>query len=146
MNLELDLDFARRFTPENFFFGVANAPYLSEGGYNYPEGIKNSYATLELSDRIERSRESTRFWTDYEKHIELAASLGLNAFRMGVDWSRVQPSTSLEKTDPPPWSDDAVDGYARIVESHRPARHGADRHAASLHASRLGWARLLDAR
>ena len=93
MNLELDLDFASRFTPENFFFGVANAPYLSEGGYNDPDGIKNSYAVLELSDKMGRSRESTRFWTDYERHIELAASLGLNAFRIGVDWSRVQPST-----------------------------------------------------
>lgn len=117
MNLELDLDFEKAFDSNRFFFGVANAPYLSEGGYNFPEGIKNSFAVLELSDKIERSRESTRFWTDYEKHIELAASLGLNAFRMGVDWARVQPSTSLEKTGPPAWDDEAVDGYARIVET-----------------------------
>ncbi len=116
MDLELDFDFAAEFSAEKFFFGVANAPHLSEGGYNSPDGTKNSYAVLELSDRIQRSGESTRFWTDYEEHIALAASLGLDAFRMGIDWARVQPSTSLEKTDPPPWSDEAVDHYARMVE------------------------------
>jgi beta-glucosidase/6-phospho-beta-glucosidase/beta-galactosidase len=140
VNLELDLDFASRFTPDKFFFGVANAPYLSEGGYNYPDGIKNSFAVLELSDRIERSRESTRFWTDYERHIELAASLGLNAFRIGVDWARVQPSTSVEKTDPPPWDHEAVDRYARIVETI--IRNGMEPIVTPHHFTHPAWAGL----
>ena len=91
MRLELDLDFSAAFDKENFFFGVANAPYLSEGGYNYPDGIKNSYAVLELGGHIEPSKESTRYWTDYERQIKMAADLGLTAFRMGVDWARIQP-------------------------------------------------------
>lgn len=44
MNIELALDFAHHLSPENFFFGAANAPSLSEGGYNYPDRLKNSYA------------------------------------------------------------------------------------------------------
>ncbi len=36
--------------------------------------------------------EGIRFWTNYAEHIELAASLGLNAFRMGIEWARCQPS------------------------------------------------------
>jgi beta-glucosidase len=115
MSLELDLDFETVFRSDDFLFGVANAPYLSEGGYNRPDGIKNSYAVLELRGHMEPSGEATRFWSDYERQIGLAADLGLNAFRFGVDWSRVQPSTSLERTDPPAWDDRAVEGYARIT-------------------------------
>jgi beta-glucosidase/6-phospho-beta-glucosidase/beta-galactosidase len=116
MRLELDLDFKKHFDEKDFFFGVANAPYLCEGGYNYPDGMKNSYGVLELSDKIQRSKETIRFWTNYEEQIRLAASLGLNAFRMGVDWSRIQPSTSQEPHDSPPWDKTALDHYADIIE------------------------------
>ena len=117
MRLELNLDFEKHFADDNFFFGVANAPYLCEGGYNYPDGMKNSYGALELSGRIDKSGEAVRFWTNYEEHIKLAASLGLNAFRMGIDWSRCQPSPSTEPLDEPPaWDDAAVDQYADIIE------------------------------
>ena len=117
MRMELNLDFDHDFAPEKFFFGVANAPYLAEGGYNYPDGMKNSYGVLELSDKIEKSGESTDFWTNYAEHIRLAASLGLNAFRMGIDWSRCQPSPAMEALDePPPWDKAALDHYADIIE------------------------------
>ncbi len=116
MRMELNLDFKQHFAADNFFFGVANAPYLCEGGYNYPEGMKNSYGVLELSGKIEKSGEAIRFWTDYAEQIKLAASLGLNAFRMGIDWSRCQPSAATEQTDPPPWDEQALDHYADIVE------------------------------
>ncbi len=115
MRLELNLDFKKHFSEENFFFGVANAPYLCEGGYNTPDGIKNSYGVLELSDTIQRSGDAIRFWTNYEEQIKLAASLGLNAFRMGIDWSRIQPSSSLEPHEPPPWDEAALDHYADII-------------------------------
>jgi len=117
MRLELNLDFAKAFDPSEFFFGVANAPYLCEGGYNTPEGPKNNYGVLEESGRIERSGESTRFWTTYREHIALAASLGLNAFRMGLEWARIQPTRSYEPGDPPPWDEFALDRYAEIVRT-----------------------------
>jgi beta-glucosidase len=110
MELELDLDFKKHFSPENFFFGVANAPYLCEGGYNTPEGIKNSYGVLEASGTIERSGEAVRFWVHYEEQIKLAAALGLNAFRMGIDWARIQPTIKLEPHAPPAWDETAVTG------------------------------------
>ena len=115
MRLELNVDFERLFAPGEFFFGVANAPYLCEGGYNTKDGPKNSFGVLEASGRIENSGETTRFWTDYASHIELAASLGLNAFRMGIEWARIQPSPSLEPHDPPEWDYGAVDRYTDII-------------------------------
>jgi beta-glucosidase/6-phospho-beta-glucosidase/beta-galactosidase len=116
MRLELGIDFKQYFTPENFFFGVANAPYLCEGGYNMPDGIKNSYAHMEKQrDKYEPSGDAVRFWTNYEEQIKLAASLGLNAFRMGIEWSRIQPTKSMDPHDPPPWDYAAVDHYAKII-------------------------------
>lgn len=111
----IDLDYKSAFAPENFLFGVAYAPFLSEGGCNYPDGIKNNLAELELNGMIEKSGEAARFWTNYKEHFKLAASLGLNAFRMGVDWARVQPTTSLKPHDPPEWDWEAVDHYAEMI-------------------------------
>jgi hypothetical protein len=42
MRLELNLDFKERFTPEEFFFGVAYAPYCEGSGLNQPDGPKNT--------------------------------------------------------------------------------------------------------
>jgi beta-glucosidase/6-phospho-beta-glucosidase/beta-galactosidase len=115
MRLELNLDFKERFAPDRFFFGVAYAPYC-EGGLNEPEGLKNTDWTRERVGKRKRADEGIRFWTDYAEHIELAASLGLNAFRMGIEWARCQPSASTEPTDPPPWDKAALDHYADMVE------------------------------
>lgn len=115
MNLHLDLDFARHFAPDAFFFGVANAPYLCEGGYNTPDGPKNSYGYYEAEGTVPVSGETTRFWDDYDQHIELAAGLGLTAFRMGVDWSRVQPTRELAPGPAPAWDEAALDRYAAII-------------------------------
>lgn len=115
MRLELNLDFRMHFAADQFFFGVAYAPYC-EGGLNDPDGLKNT-------DWVPPERggggmgEGIRFWTDYAKHVELAASLGLNAFRMGIEWARCQPSASTAPTDPPSWDDAALDHYADMVES-----------------------------
>jgi hypothetical protein len=83
------------FPSTNFLFGVTNVPYLCEGGYNGPNKIKNSYPIMELRGNFERSGDTSRFWTNLEEQILLTASLGLNAFWMGIDWSRIQPTSLL---------------------------------------------------
>src|SRR5262245_17161728 len=113
MRLELNLDFEARFGPDRFFFGVAYAPYC-EGGLNEPDGLKNSDWARPGRDHS-KPYEGIRFWSDYAKHVELAASLGLNAFRMGIEWARCQPSASTEPTDPPDWDEAALDHYADMV-------------------------------
>src|SRR4051812_29807791 len=103
MNLHVDLNFRHAFSPDRFFFGVANAPYLCEGGYNTPDGPKNNFGYFEAQGKVPPSGETTRFWTDYEQHIALAARLGLDAFRMGVEWARVQPGRELAPGPAPEW-------------------------------------------
>jgi beta-glucosidase len=117
LRLELNLDFEERFAPDGFFFGVAYAPYCEGGGLNDPDGPKNSDWARTRDQPRTAPYEGIRFWTDYAKHVELAASLGLNAFRMGIEWARCQPSASTEPTDPPPWDETALDHYADMVET-----------------------------
>ncbi|MER3389784.1 MAG: family 1 glycosylhydrolase [Microcella sp.] len=114
MKLFLDLDFSH-FGRDRFFFGVANAPYLAEGGLNTPDGPKNSYGFLEQSGDFPVSGEGTRYWTDYQAHIDLAQSLGLTAFRTGIEWARVQPTRDLAAGPAPAWDEDALDRYADII-------------------------------
>ena len=115
MRLELNLDFEERFAPDRFFFGVAYAPYC-EGGLNGPDGSEE-HGLGAIRKPGDKRRRGIRFWTNYPKHVELAASLGLNAFRMGIEWARCQPSASTERTDPPQWDDAALDHYADMVEA-----------------------------
>jgi beta-glucosidase/6-phospho-beta-glucosidase/beta-galactosidase len=112
MRMELDLDFRTRLDADRFFFGVAYAPYCEGAGLNGPDGPKNT----DWVPGRQRAGEGIRFWTDYAQHVELAASLGLNAFRMGIEWARCQPSASTDPTEPPPWDDAALDHYADMVE------------------------------
>lgn len=112
---ELEKTFRDFKLPEGFLFGVGNSGYQSEGGYNRPGEPLNNWVWMERSGRAEVSGDATRFWTEYPAFIELAGGMGLNCFRLGVDWSRVQPSTSLRPGRRPPFDSGALEGYARIL-------------------------------
>ncbi|HEY7042524.1 MAG TPA: family 1 glycosylhydrolase [Nocardioidaceae bacterium] len=114
MRLDLDLDFVREFAPDAFMFGVAYAPYCEGAGLNHPDGPKNTDWTRRTSGR--ETDEGLGFWTNYADHVRLAASLGLNAFRLGIEWARCQPSASTEPTQAPSWDEDALDHYADMIE------------------------------
>lgn len=80
--------------PEGFLFGVANAGFQVEGGYNGPGQPRNNWVGLEESGKVEPSGEAVRFWTDYPEQLEMASGIGLNGFRISVEWARAQPSAS----------------------------------------------------
>lgn len=77
--------------PDDFLWGVANAGFQVEGGYNGPGEPENNWAEWERTGKAATSGQATRFWDRPERHLDLAAGLGLNAFRMSVEWTRLQP-------------------------------------------------------
>jgi beta-glucosidase/6-phospho-beta-glucosidase/beta-galactosidase len=103
--------------PDDFMFGVANAGFQVEGGYNGPGEPLNNWADWERAEKVERSGEAVRFWADYAQHVELAKEMGLNALRMGFEWSRVQPTVTTKCCTIPPFDEKAIEGYAEIVAS-----------------------------
>jgi beta-glucosidase len=103
------------YLPPNFLFGVCNSPYHSEGGYNTPSGPHNNWSEWEQLGIIEPSGETNRFWDDWQPHIQKAAEAGLNTFRMGLAWERMQPFSSPYESPEPAWDEAAFERYAAIV-------------------------------
>lgn len=103
--------------PDDFMFGVANAAYQVEGGLNGEGEPLNNWVELERSGKAEVSGEAIRFWTDYPEQIEMAKDIGLNTFRMSVEWARVQPRTSPSAGDAPPFDQAAIEAYSDMIAS-----------------------------
>jgi beta-glucosidase/6-phospho-beta-glucosidase/beta-galactosidase len=74
-----------------FYFGVANAGFQVEGGYNGPGEPKNQWSAWEEDGKVEPSGSALDFWHRYGDHFDRAASLGCNSFRLSVEWARVEP-------------------------------------------------------
>lgn len=101
--------------PDGFMFGVANAGYQVEGGFNGAGDPLNNWAALERSGKIEPSGEALRFWTEYPDQLKLAKGIGLDAFRLSIEWSRVQPSVSMRSVGTPPFDRAAIESYSDMI-------------------------------
>src|SRR5665647_467068 len=101
--------------PEGFMFGCANAPFQVEGGFNGHGEPLNNWVEFERSGLAELSGEAIRFWTDYPQQLEMASRMGLNAFRIGIEWARVQPETSPTVQKEPAFDDGAIEAYAAMT-------------------------------
>lgn len=77
--------------PDNFLFGVSTAGFQAEGGFNGPGEPANNWRAWEAEGKVEPSGLAVQFWDRYEFHLDKVVELGCNAFRMGVEWARVEP-------------------------------------------------------
>ena len=85
----------------DFLWGVATSGYQHEGGYNSAGLPLNNWYHAEASGRVMKSGKTAEFWTRYSSDFDLCRSLGLNAFRLSLEWSRIQPATDpLSRTVP----------------------------------------------
>ncbi|MFW6067771.1 MAG: family 1 glycosylhydrolase [Myxococcota bacterium] len=98
-------------------FGVANAPYPAEGGFNTEGGPHNNWAGWEQEGRVEPSGAGAGFYDGFQAHVDRAATLGLAAFHFGVSWARLQPAHQVGRGPEPEWDEAALDHYARIARS-----------------------------
>lgn len=114
---QFDMDATGFKLPDNFLFGVCNSPYHVEGHYNEEGAPFNQWGKWELEGRIEKSGLANDFWNNWQPHIDKAKELGLSAFRMGFDWTRVQPTYQPDIGPEPPFDPAAFDRYAEIVGS-----------------------------
>ena len=101
--------------PEDFLWGVANSGYQVEGGFNRPEQPLNNWAEWEREGKVESSGKAVEFWTKYKKDLALSEDIGLNGFRMGIEWARVQPIKVMMDSRPPEFDKEALEHYARLI-------------------------------
>ncbi len=97
--------------PTNFKWGVATAAHQVEG-----ENIHNDWWVWEQGDgHIENGHTSglaCDWWNNAEADLDRAAEMGLNALRLSVEWSRIEPRPGV-------FDDAAMERYVEIVRGLR---------------------------
>ncbi|MDD5200622.1 MAG: family 1 glycosylhydrolase [Terrimicrobiaceae bacterium] len=105
-----------------FLWGVSTSGYQSEGGFNGDGQPQNNWSAAERGGHAQRTGGAAEFWTRYAGDFARARAMGCNAFRLGIEWPRVQPSTSTgELAAPPPFDFAALDAYADRIAACRAA-------------------------
>jgi len=98
----------RRTMPKGFLWGAAISAHQSEGGNTNSDAwlMEN----LKPSMFKERSGDACDSYHRYGEDFAIAAGLGFNCYRLGVEWARIEPSEGF-------FSNAELDHYARVLES-----------------------------
>lgn len=111
-----------RSTPpgDSFLWGVASSGYQCEGGYNGPGQPENNWVEAERGGDVMVTGRATDFWNRYPEDLNICRSLGLNAFRLSIEWARVQPGSLHDQGGPEPAFDAvAISTYTDIIAACR---------------------------
>jgi beta-glucosidase len=107
------LNGVRRF-PDGFVWGAATAAYQVEGAATKDGRTPSIWDTFsETPGRVQRGHTghvATDHYHRYRDDVAMMRSLGLNAYRFSVSWSRVQPAGSG------PANPAGLDFYRRLVD------------------------------
>ncbi|MBO9544540.1 family 1 glycosylhydrolase [Caulobacter sp.] len=100
----------KRSLPKDFLWGTAISAHQSEGGNTNSDAwlMEN----LKPSMFKERSGDAVDSYHRYGEDFALAAGLGFNTYRLGVEWARIEPSEGF-------FSNAELDHYARVLEACR---------------------------
>ena len=115
----------------HFLWGAATSPYQIEGGitnndwdfFTSSKLIKDRIHVLTKPSIFYRSStqitlqpaaDAVKAWDPsyYEKDFDIARRLGMNTFRIGIEWSRIEPSKDI-------WNYQAIDHYKEMIRSMR---------------------------
>ena len=93
---------------KGFLWGVAMAAIQNE------EGLEDSaWRVFERAGRAkEPAGKATASWDRYEEDVDLAAASGANAFRMSLEWSRIEPRPGV-------FNQAALARYAKVIDHCR---------------------------
>ena len=102
--------------PQGFLWGTAEAAWQVEGDYP-ADGVTPrsnwSIWTREFDGaKGEINPEGAGFYRLYEDDLDRGQALGLNAFRMGVEWARIEPQNDQ-------WNEAAIEHYVRVIKAAR---------------------------
>lgn len=93
--------------PDGFLWGVSTSSHQVEGGND-----NNQWSAWERHGRIrtgECSGLACDWWNNAEVDFDLARQIGLNALRLSVEWSRIEPL-------PGQWNVEAIRRYRQMLE------------------------------
>jgi len=99
---------APRRAPKGFLWGTAISAHQSEGGNtNSDSWYLETHSPTAFKDP---SGDACDSYHRYEEDLDIAASLGLNCYRFGIEWARIEPAEGM-------FSEAALDHYVRVLEA-----------------------------
>ena len=96
--------------PAGFQWGVSTSAHQFEGG-----NVHNQWHEWEARGRIrsgDKSGSACNWWNEAEEDLDRAQSLGLNALRLSLEWSRLE-------TRPGRWDKHAIRRYRELLKAIR---------------------------
>jgi len=91
--------------PENFIWGSATAGHQVEG-----DNVNSNWWALEQTGKVaSRSGKACNHYQLYKEDVELIKSLGHKAYRMSIEWSRIEPAEGK-------FNAEAMDHYIDLLE------------------------------
>jgi beta-glucosidase len=99
--------------PEDFLFGTATSAHQVEGGNTNSDWWE--WEHTKGTPCVEPSADACDFYHRYPEDIALMAGLGMNAFRFGIEWARIEPEEGE-------FSSAAYDHYRRVLATCREHR------------------------
>jgi beta-glucosidase len=100
----------RRPAPPGFLWGTAISGHQSEGNNINSDAWLMENMTPSMFR--ERSGDACDSYHRYAEDFAIAARLGFNTYRLGIEWSRIEPNEGH-------FSNAALDHYARMLEACR---------------------------
>jgi len=99
--------------PKGFLWGTAISAHQSEGNNINSDSWVNE--NVKPTVFKEPSGDACDSYHRYEEDIALAAKLGFNCYRLGIEWARIEPEAGA-------FSNAELDHYVRVLEACR--HHG----------------------
>ena len=94
--------------PKDFLWGAATSAHQVEGN-----NINNDWWEWEQTKGpLARSGQACDQWNRFEEDFNLAQTLGHNAHRFSIEWSRIEPQEGQ-------WDTAALEHYAQVIRSLR---------------------------
>jgi beta-glucosidase/6-phospho-beta-glucosidase/beta-galactosidase len=107
------------FASNPFLWGVSTSGYQSEGGYNQADSPHNNWANWEARNRVMRTGKAVEFWSRYDEDFQRCQTMGLNAFRLSIEWARVQPTFKIGVDAAPEFDEEVLNAYGDRLASCR---------------------------
>jgi beta-glucosidase len=90
--------------PKGFLLGAATSAHQVEG-----DNINNDWWHAEQEGRVPKSGIATDHYHKYEEDFKIARDIGLNAFRISIAWSRIEPKEGV-------WDVREVEHYRKVLK------------------------------
>jgi beta-glucosidase len=99
-----EIDCSSQTFPNYFTWGVATASHQIEGNN------RNNWTAFENQKGLEKSAEACEHWIRWKDDFDLIEQLGVDSYRLSIEWSRIQPNQGE-------WNQDALDQYEEMIDN-----------------------------